>query len=109
MDGERFQSILNQYGEMGCRLLASATPKDTGKTAASWYYKINYNGNKGSSIEFYNTSMDDHGQTPVVILLQYGHGTGTGGYVQGIDFVNPTIQPTFENMAEAIWEEVCNS
>lgn len=95
--------ILNRYGEEGVRALQEATPKDTGLTAASWEYKIS-RGTDSISITFNNTNIQNG--IPVVILLQYGHATRHGGYVQGIDFINPALRPIFEKIAEGAWEEV---
>lgn len=94
---------LNKYGEEGVSALASATPVDTGLTASSWQYKINRQ--KGSvSISFENTNINN-GEC-IAILLQYGHGTRNGGYVQGRDYINPAIQPLFDRIAEEAWKEV---
>lgn len=108
MEREEYKSIIQKYGEIGCRELAHYTPKDSGETANSWYFTVESTA-KGFTISWSNSHMDDHGQTPVAILIQYGHGTGTGGYVAAVDFINPAIQPIFENLAEAVWEEVCSS
>ena len=96
-------AILNSYGEAGVDALASATPKETGLTAASWNYEIERGAN-GESITWFNSNMNRN--VNIAIILQYGHGTGTGGYVQGIDYINPSIQPIFEEMAENVWKEV---
>ena len=90
---------LNALGRQGVAALASATPSDTGLTAQSWNYRIK----KGSGyleIEWYNTNVVDG--FPVAVGLQYGHGTGTGGYVRGIDYINPAIKPVFEEIEKAI-------
>lgn len=99
---EQFERLA-QYGEMGVEALARFTPVDTGITAESWRYRITSHRN-GPGIEWYNTNSA--GGTPVVILLQYGHGTGTGGYVQGRDFINPAMEPVFTFIAEDIWKKV---
>lgn len=94
---------LDRYGEEGVRALADATPKDTGLTAASWEYKIIRT--EGSvSITFNNTNFQNG--VPIAIVLQYGHATRNGGYVQGIDYINPALRPIFEKLAEDAWEEV---
>lgn len=99
---EMFKSLA-QYGDEGVRALASATPKDTANTASQWYYEIK--DTKGTySITWSNRNVVDG--VPVVILLQYGHGTGTGGYVKGQDFINPAIQPIFDKISQAVWKEV---
>lgn len=79
---------LNKYGRAGVAALSSATPVDSGETAASWYYEIT---NKNNTISFHNSNIQNG--VPIAILLQYGHGTGTGGWVQGRDYINPAIQP----------------
>lgn len=107
-EGKHFSNVLDRYGQEGVKALAAATPKDTGKTANSWNYKIE-KGRGYCKIIFTNSNMDDDGKVPVAILIQYGHGTGTGGYVQGRDYINPAVQPTFDNMAEAVWKEVVNA
>ena len=81
-----------------------ATPVDTGKTAASWRYQITNNKNE-LKIEWLNDSTTKDG-IPIVVLIQYGHGTGNGGYVVGRDFINPAIQPIFDKIADALWKEV---
>lgn len=94
---------LDKYGREGVAALASATPVDSGKTANSWYYEIE--NKKGSaSITFYNSNIQNG--VPIAIILQYGHGTGTGGWVQGRDYINPAIQPIFDKIAENAWREV---
>lgn len=94
---------LDKYGREGVAALSSATPIDTGKTASSWYYEIE-NKNGSATISFYNSNVNK-GQN-IAILLQYGHGTRNGGYVQGRDYINPAIQPIFDKIAETAWKEV---
>lgn len=94
---------LNKYGERGVSALASATPVDTGLTASSWQYSINRE-KDSVSISFENTNINNG--VSIVILLQYGHGTRNGGYVQGRDYINPAIQPLFDQIAEEAWKEV---
>lgn len=96
--------ILDQYGREGVNALSMATPVDTGKTAASWRYQVINNKNE-LRIEWHNDNTTDTG-IPIVVLIQYGHGTGNGGYVQGRDFINPAIQPIFDKIAEKLWKEV---
>ena len=94
---------LDRYGREGVAALASATPVDTGLTASSWYYKIEHT--KGSAkISFYNSNIQNG--VPIVIILQYGHGTGTGGWVEGRDYINPAIQPIFDRIVNDAWREV---
>ena len=96
-------SNLDKFGEAGVAALASATPVDTGLTANSWYYKVERS--DGSvSINFYNSNIQNG--VPIAIILQYGHGTGTGGWVQGRDYINPAIQPIFDKIANDAWKEV---
>lgn len=96
-------SILEKYGNKGVAALSSATPVDTGLTAASWYYTIE-RGATHSRIIFSNSDVENG--FPVAIMLQYGHGTGTGGWVEGRDYINPAIQPIFDEIVEAAWREV---
>lgn len=94
---------LDRYGKEGVAALASATPVDSGLTANSWYYEIE-RGRGTSSITFYNSNV--HKGICIAIILQYGHGTGTGGWVEGRDYINPAIQPIFDRIAENAWKEV---
>lgn len=97
--------ILESYGREGVRALASATPVDSGLTADSWGFNVAVS--KGSfSITWTNSNVVKG--VPIAIILQYGHGTGTGGYVQGIDYINPAIQPIFQKIADSVWLEVRN-
>ena len=96
-------AVLDKYGELGVAVLANATPKETGVTAGSWSYTIVEKPGY-YSIRWHN-SQDING-TPLVILLQYGHGTGTGGYVQGRDYIMPAIRTIFEQMSADIEREV---
>jgi hypothetical protein len=96
-------SDLDHYGRLGLDALASATPVDSGLAASSWGYRI-LNEANGPTIEWYNTDIE--GGVSVVILIQYGHGTGTGGYVAGRDFINPAIQGVFDKIAEDLWKKV---
>lgn len=96
-------TILHKYGREGVAALASATPVDTGKTAASWSYKIEQK-NGSVSLAFFNSNVQNG--VPIAIIIQYGHGTGTGGWVEGRDYINPAIQPIFDRLLDAIWREV---
>lgn len=98
-------NAFDKYGREGVSALSSATPVDSGKTASSWYYKIERTKNT-ISIAFYNSNVNKG--VPIAIILQYGHGTGTGGWVEGRDYINPAIQPIFDKMAEEAWKEVTN-
>lgn len=99
------EPVLRRYGEQGVTALSSATPMDSGATAMSWGYRILQDG-WGYSIEWYNTNQPPGSKVSIAILIQYGHGTGTGGYVQPRDFINPVMIPIFDKMAEELWEEV---
>ncbi len=94
---------LDRFGRAGVQALAAATPVDTGKTAASWYYEITRS--KGSTTITFKNSNIQNG-VPIAIILQYGHGTRNGGWVQGRDYINPAIQPVFDKIANDAWEEV---
>ena len=94
---------LDKYGRAGVAALASATPIDSGETASSWYYEIT-NKNGSAVISFRNSTVQNG--VPIAIILQYGHGTGTGGWVQGRDYINPAIQPIFDQIANNAWKEV---
>ena len=96
-------SDLDRYGREGVAALASATPVDTGKTAASWYYDIKIN-KESASITFNNSNIQNG--VPIAIILQYGHGPRNGGWVEGRDYINPVIQPIFDKIAEEAWKEV---
>lgn len=95
--------ILERYGRIGVERLREATPKDTGLTSESWVYEVRMVGNSGS-IEWWNTNIND--SVPIALILQYGHGTGWGAYVPGRDYINPALQPVFDELAEKVWEEV---
>ena len=97
------RGILDKYGREGVSLLSSATPIDSGLTASSWYYRIE-NKNGSAKITFYNSNIQDG--VPIAIILQYGHATGTGGWVQGRDYINPAIRPLFDKIADEAWREV---
>lgn len=96
-------NTLKQYGEEGVKALASATPVDTGLTAKSWYYKIEETKDE-TTISFHNSNVQNG--VLIAILLQYGHGTRNGGWVQGRDYINPVIQPLFDKLADDAWKEV---
>lgn len=94
---------LDKYGNEGVAALASATPIESGQTANSWYYEIERS-NGSVAIRFNNSNVNQG--VPIAIILQYGHGTGTGGWVQGRDYINPAIQPVFDKIANEAWKEV---
>ena len=93
----------DKYGKMGVEALKAATPIDSGNTANSWDYTIK-NNRSGIAITWTNSNVNDG--VPVAILVQYGHATGTGGYVSGIDYINPALKPVFDHISEEIWEEL---
>jgi hypothetical protein len=95
--------VLDRYGQAGVAALSSATPVDSGLTASSWFYKIE-SSNGSTSISFHNSNIQNG--VPIAIILQYGHGTGTGGWVEGRDYINPAIQPIFDKLASDAWREV---
>lgn len=94
---------LDRYGREGVAALASATPVESGATASSWYYKI-LRENGRVSIAFYNSNVNKG--VPIAIILQYGHGTRNGGWVQGRDYIKPAIQPIFDRIVNDAWREV---
>ena len=94
---------LDKYGQAGVAALSSATPVDSGKTASSWYYQIERQ-NGRISIDFYNSNVNNG--VPIAVIIQMGHGTGTGGWVEGRDYINPAIQPIFDEIANNAWKEV---
>ena len=99
---QKINSILNEYGRHGVAALQSVTPKDSGTTSDSWSYSLIPMG-----IVWSNSNATNEG-TPIAILLQYGHGTRNGGYVQGRDYINPAVRPIFDKIADACWKEVEN-
>jgi hypothetical protein len=104
--GDIYKS-LDTYARRGVEALKAATPADSGVSGESWGYEIENDG-KNVTIRWTNNHLDEEG-TPVVVLLQFGHGTGTGGYVQGRDFINPAIAPIFQEIKDAVWKEVTSS
>lgn len=105
---KRAKRLLNyidfvKYGMMGVAALEKGTPVDTGKTAGSWKYQIETVPGK-VNINFYNTNIQNG--VPIAIILQYGHGTRNGGWVEGRDYINPAIQPIFDEITKKAWEEV---
>lgn len=96
-------STLSRFGQMGVNALAAATPKDSGETANSWYYEVVQDG-KSWSIIWGNRHVEDG--RPIAVLLEYGHGTGTGGYVEGRPFINDALNPIFDQMEAEHWRVV---
>ena len=97
---------LDKYGREGVAALSSATPVDSGLTASSWYYEVHHEPNS-VSISFWNSNVQNG--VPIAIILQYGHGTRNGGWVQGRDYINPAIRPIFDEIANNLWREVTKS
>lgn len=103
---EDFYKVLDMFGKQGVAALTSATPKDTGKTSKSWYYKIEVN-EKTSTVAWYNSNTVYGPNGPsVAILIQYGHATRNGAFVQAKDYINPAMKDIFNQLAEAMWKEV---
>lgn len=96
---------LDKYGQMGVAALSQYTPKDTGKTAASWYYDY-FVTDYGFKIVWSNSNFNN--KVPIAIVIQYGHATRNGGYVEGIDYINPAMKPVFEKIADEAWKELGN-
>lgn len=103
--GKRYREILEKYAREGVEALRSNTPVDSGVTADSWAYEI-VTTRKGFSINWTNSKVVDG--VPVVILLQYGHATRSGSFVEGRDFINPAMKPIFDRIAESLWKEVAS-
>ena len=103
MKNFQVKQILERYGQAGVSALASATPVDSGATANAWSYEIE---SKGDNHTIYWTNTNSNKGVYIAVILQYGHGTGTGGYVAGRDYINPAIRPIFDKIAEEAWMEV---
>lgn len=103
LNKRNYLNILDKYGQEGVQALSSATPVDTGKTAGSWTYEISH-ARDSATISWLNTNIQNN--VNIALILQYGHGTGTGGYVRGRDYINPAIRPIFDKMADDAWKEV---
>lgn len=100
--GDHFR-VLESMGQLGVEALADATPVDSRLTASSWTYSVTKK--RGHyTLMWRNTNINDG--VPIAILIQYGHGTGTGGWVEGRDYINPAIRPVFDKIADAVWEQV---
>ena len=97
------KKVLGRFGQEGVYALASATPVDSGLTANSWYYEIQVERGK-ATISFHNSNIQNG--VPIAIILQYGHGTRNGGWVNGRDYINPAIQPIFDKITDEAWKEV---
>lgn len=105
MTKRRQFEVLRKYGAIGVAALQSATPTDKAVTAQSWNYEISEKPGY-FAIHWNNSHLDDAGRAPIAVLIQYGHATGTGGYVQGRDFINPALRPIFDQIAADMWKEV---
>lgn len=103
---EDIYASMEKLGKIGVDALISATPSDSGETASSWGYEIQKERGK-TSLAWTNSNVVDG--VPVVILIQYGHATGTGGYVSGVDFINPAIRPIFDEIADTVWDDITNA
>lgn len=103
MSGAQYLNILEKYGREGVAALSAATPVDSGETASGWTFEIE-RGSSSTTISWSNTHSNDG--VNIAVILQYGHGTGTGGYVQGIDYINPAMARIFDNIAKQAWKEV---
>ena len=102
----KINNILSKYGEIGVNALSQTTPKDSGVTSRSWNYKIEVN-NDNASIVWYNTNVVKG--VNIAVILQYGHGTRNGGWVEGRDYINPAMKPIFDKIADQVWKEVINN
>lgn len=106
VSGAGYLNTLDKYGQAGVEALASATPIDSGETARSWNYVIEHGIGRTT---IYWTNDNTNQGVNIALILQYGHGTGTGGYVDGIDYINPAIRPIFDKIADEAWKEVTRS
>lgn len=97
-------AVLEYYGKKGVEALTSMTPIDTGLTAASWYYQIVRDNNGQIALQFCNSNVKDY--VPIAVIIQYGHATKSGSWVEGKDYINPAIQPIFDQIANDVWREV---
>ena len=103
LQNKEYLNILSSYGSRGVDALRAATPKDSGKTADSWYYEIKQD-RDSTTIEWCNSNVNQG--VVIAMILQYGHGTGTGGYVAGTDYINPAMRAIFDDLANECWKEV---
>ena len=103
LSGKSYLNILEEAGKKGVEALRQSTPRDTGKTAESWYYEIEKEGDR-ITLSFKNSNVVHY--VNIAIILQYGHATKNGGWVEGIDYINPTLQPIFDRLANEAWQEI---
>ena len=106
MKRREYLNVLDEFGRDGVQALRNATPVDSGATAEAWAYEIKRTRNY-TEIVWTNSNINDG--VPIAVILQYGHGTGTGGYVQGRDYINPAIRPVFDKIAEKAWKVVTSA
>ena len=106
MKNRNIRQLLEKYANQGVSALSSATPVDSGLTANSWTYSIEVS---GETAKIYWSNTNTNKGVNIALILQYGHGTGTGGYVQGRDYINPAMRPVFDKLAEEAWMEVVNA
>jgi hypothetical protein len=103
LEERQYLRVLSRYGAVGVQALSEATPKDSGLTASSWTYEVKMrDGNPGI---FWSNGNVNNGVN-IAIILQYGHGTGTGGWVEGVDYINPALKPIFDKLIDDVWREV---
>jgi hypothetical protein len=105
LESGKMFSVLEHYGRVGVDALSDATPIETGETSISWGYSVNRSGSR-YSINWFNENEEDG--VNIAVILQYGHGTGTGGYVRGIDYINPAMKPVFTKIIDDVWRQVRN-
>jgi hypothetical protein len=98
-------NVLQKYGPIGVAALKSATPQETSETANAWYYQV-VNKPGYFAIHWLNSHIEEPGAIPIAAIIQYGHATGNGGYVQGLDYINPAMQPIFAQIVTDMWKEV---
>lgn len=106
MQKREYMAIFDKYGNEGVLALSAATPVDSGETAKSWSYKIRQT-KSGIKLTWTNSNVVDG--IPIAIIIQYGHGTRNGGYVQGLDYINPAMRPIFEKLTNELWKEVAGN
>ena len=101
-----YRTVLDKYARYGVQALSDATPIESGLTASSWFYEIEQ---KGSSISIVWKNSNVNKGVNIAVILQYGHGTRNGGYVEGIDYINPALKPIFDDLVKAAWREVTSA
>lgn len=101
---DQFKGLV-KYGPIGVAALQSATPIDSGETAASWYYEI-VDRPGYFAIHWLNSNVEEPGTISIAAIIQYGHATGRGAFIQGIDYINPATQPIFDQIIADMWREV---